>query len=550
MPWRSLTARLSQLLHPKPAAQLTLGTYGLSLFQRKFVLGPTEIATHKHVIGVTGQGKSKLLASMFVQLMNQGVGCALIDPHADLAADVLGILLQDGYFERNDAYQRLLYIDFSNANRFLPFNVLNQPYDPHTIARNIVEACKRAWPALADGSAPQFENILLAGALTLVQNDRPLTDLPRLLTDTDYRNDLLAHVTDETVVDFFHNRFDKWGRDSASMIESTLRRVFLLSFSPALRYSLGQERNLLNLRQLMDEGVSILFNLGGLDEDTQKLLGCLITVNFEVAALSRTDTPEESRSHYHLLLDEFSMFSAQSEESLARVLSLCRKFHLFLTLSHQSWAQVNERLRGALQNSVEIAFRLGRSDAQLTAPHFAKFDPHLIKHEVEDLDQAERSHPIFYSIQEQLEGWSQTLSDLKPREAFVKTRDKSAKIRTLEVRPLKGSRQRLEQIIEQYAKRLLVPLSQAIPSTSPREPLPQIPLSPSTPLPVLWPKSQRHSVRVELLTHSPESPASLWITTQFPSRCKTCGTWIRRGARALYDARERRLTCEICSHQP
>src|SRR5213075_2118540 len=99
------------------------------------------------------------------------------------------------------------------------------------------------------------------------------------------------------------------------MRESTLNRVALLTFSPTLRYSLGQPENVLDFRRLMDDGVSVVFNLGGLDEETQRFLGCLLTVGFEVAALSRADIPEEQRRPYLLILDEFSMFSSASEES-------------------------------------------------------------------------------------------------------------------------------------------------------------------------------------------------------------------------------------------
>src|SRR5581483_9543568 len=114
----------------------------------------------------------------------------------------------------------------------------------------------------------------------------------------------------------------------------------------------GQTENALDFRALMDSGTSVIFNLGGLDEDTQRLLGCLLTVGFEVAALSRSDTPEESRRQYHLIIDEFSQFSAQSEESLARVLSLARNYGLYLTLAHQTWSQLSSRLHGALQNAI------------------------------------------------------------------------------------------------------------------------------------------------------------------------------------------------------
>jgi len=436
---------------------LTLGKYGLPLVGRSLVLGAGDVAAHKHVIGLTGQGKSKFLASLFVQLFRQGVGCTLIDPHSDLASDILALLHDEGCFESSATSSRLLYVDFSHRDRFLPFNVLRQPYDDHTTARNVVEACKRAWPALADGSAPQFENILLAGSLALIQNQLPLTSLPELLTDKPFREALLRRVTDDAVVDFFHGRFDRWGRDAPLMVESTLRRVFLLSFTPTLRYSLGHEENVLNFRELMDRGVSVIFNLGGLDEDTQRLLGCLVTVGYEVAALSRADTPQAQRREHHLIIDEFSQFSAQSEDAFARVLSLARKYGLFLTLAHQTWSQVNRRLQGALQNAVEVAFKLGRSDAEWAAPRFGRFDPYALKHEVSDPTQIERTHPVYFNVQETFEGWTQALMDLEPRQAFVRVGKTTAKIRSLVVpRPRCGPRE-LQRVADSYSSLLLRP---------------------------------------------------------------------------------------------
>ncbi len=434
---------------------LTLGTYGPSFVRRRFNLDASGIAAHKHVIGLTGQGKSKFLASLFLQLFQQGIGCALVDPHADLANDILGALADAGHFGHPDARERLYFVDFGQSGRHVPFNVLRQPYDDHTVARNVVEACKRAWPALAGGAAPQFENILLAGAFVLIQNGAPLTALPRLLSDGPYRGELLTHVTDGDVVEFFRSRFDRWGKDTPLMIESTLRRVFLLTFSPALKGSLGQEENLLNFRELMDSGVSVIFNLGGLDEDTQRLLGCLITVGFEVAALSRAEIPEEQRRQYHLIIDEFSQFSAQSEESLARVLSLARKYGLYLTLAHQTWSQVNARLQGALQNAVTVAFKLGRSDAEWAAPQFGRFDPYALKHEVADATQIERTHPVYFNLQESVEGWTQSLMDLKPREAYVRVGQQTARVKTPTFPQQRCSKDELRAVTAQYAREFL-----------------------------------------------------------------------------------------------
>lgn len=437
--------------------RLVLGTYGPAIVASALVLGPREIATHKHVIGTTGQGKSKLLASLFLQLVNQEIGCALIDPHADLANDVLAELVARGFFADQRACQRLLFVDFARQDAFLPFNVLAAPYEAHHVANQINEVCKRVWSALGDGAAPQFENILLASVLVLVQNNRPITELPRLLTDRTYRERLLEVVTDPQVVGFFRTRVDQWGREAPTMIESTLRRVFLLTFSPTLGYSLGQSKNALDFRKLMDEGVSVIYNLGGLDEETQRFLGAVISVGYEMAALSRSDIPEKDRRQYHLIMDEFSMFSAQSEEALSRVLSLARKYGLFLTLAHQTWSQLSGRLRGALQNAVEICFKVGPEDAGWAAPRFARYDPYLVKHQVADPGSLDRTHPLYFTVQETLQSWAQALIDLKPREAYVKVGEKTAKIHTLVMRPPACTEEQLAEVKERYAQLLMTP---------------------------------------------------------------------------------------------
>jgi len=430
-----------------------------------------QLSSHFHVMGTTGVGKSKLLANFAAQLILGGRACSVIDPHADLAHDVLRLLLDAGFFRRSDAKKRLLYVDFADRTRYVPFNVLKQPYAVHEVARNLVEACTRAWPALADGQAPQFENILLAAAVTLTENHLPVTRITRLLTDRSYRQQLLRQVTDPEIVTFFTDRFDQWGRETPQMIESTLRRVFLLSFTPALRFSLGAQDNLLDFRALMDSQTSVILNLGGLDEQTQRLLGALVTVGFEVAALSRADQPEHRRLAYHLVMDEFSMFSAQSEEALSRVLSLARKYRLFLTLAHQTWSQLSERLQGALANSTPIYFRLGFDDATWASPRLFSHNPYKIKHEVRALGEKElgmEHHPVYFGLQEQYEDAVRRIENLWPQQAYIKvnrtipsllrpyfTRTKTLKIRTRTLPQARSRPEQVEELKKAYAQQLL-----------------------------------------------------------------------------------------------
>jgi type II secretory pathway component PulM len=94
----------------------------------------------------------------------------------------------------------------------------------------------------------------------------------------------------------------------------------------------------------------------------------------------------------------------------------------------------------------------------MSAPIFGQFDPFLIKHEIPDL--TDRSHPIFFIMQEEFESWAQALEGLKTREAYVRVGNRASKIRTLNVPTPKCTPEQLAEIIERYAHLLLVPKDQ------------------------------------------------------------------------------------------
>jgi type IV secretory pathway VirB4 component len=98
-------------------------------FQFQCRLTEREQAYHAAIFGASGSGKSKLLQSVFLQHLAKGHGVGLIDPHADLALDILKSLIASGFFRKAEAFDRLIFLDFANGS-YVPFNVLNQPYDP------------------------------------------------------------------------------------------------------------------------------------------------------------------------------------------------------------------------------------------------------------------------------------------------------------------------------------------------------------------------------------------------------------------------------------
>ena len=95
----------------------------------------------------------------------------------------------------------------------------------------------------------------------------------------------------------------------------------------------------------MDEGKVLVVNLGRLDHEMRRLVGSLIVTKIEQAAFSRSDV--QKRRPFYFCIDEFQDFctSDGASESLAQILSECRKFGLHLTLAHQTLAQLNERMK-------------------------------------------------------------------------------------------------------------------------------------------------------------------------------------------------------------
>src|SRR5690606_8444369 len=69
-----------------------LGRTTFRLSDKRFGIRQTDRRSHMYLIGKTGTGKSSLLRTMLLQDAAGGLGCALLDPHGDLARDIVDAL--------------------------------------------------------------------------------------------------------------------------------------------------------------------------------------------------------------------------------------------------------------------------------------------------------------------------------------------------------------------------------------------------------------------------------------------------------------------------
>jgi Helicase HerA, central domain len=424
-----LSALVAGLTEPR----LTLGTFGpLPILRLPLTIRLSRANTHWHIIGTSGSGKSFFLAQLFLSLLQHGLPVTLIDPHGDLAKLVLTHLVGQGRYKDTKAYEQILYLDLPAAEqqgRFLPFNPLLQELPAHTIASNFKEAMHRAFPELSQGAAI-FDTLLPRALQVLLANNLPITALEPFLWDERFRSALLEKLTSPdaaTIANYFAHIYAELRRsEQINYAGSVLRRAALLTDLPILRYSFAQPENRLPFRSIMDTGQSVIINLALRELEASRLLGCLITVGYEQAALSRADTVER-RSH-HLIVDEFHSFTTQSAQAFASMLSQSRKFGLYLCAAHQFWGQANQHLQEALQNTgIEVVFNVGRTDAEYTAKELGRIDPLQVKHEVEDEYAVEKTHPVFYNLAEQWQSFAEYLQDLPPRHFALKLRGHKVK---------------------------------------------------------------------------------------------------------------------------
>ena len=320
---------------------------------------------HMYIIGKTGTGKSTLIENMVASDIKAGSGLALIDPHGDLAEDILHFIPK----RRIDDVIYFNPADMEYPIAFNPLEKVGRDYR-HLVASGLISVFKKVW---SEFWGPRLEHILRNSILTLLEYPgSTLLDIPRLLTDKEFRKQVLQSVTHQQVREFWLFEFEKysvWLRSQA--ISPILNKVGQFLTSIPLRNIVGQNKNTFRFRKVMDEGKIFIANLakGKVGEDNCSLLGAMLVTQIQLAALSRADLPENKRRAFCLYVDEIHNFLTLS---FADILSEARKYGLNLVLAHQYIEQLDEKIRAAIFGNAGtiISFRVGVDDAKYLAREF------------------------------------------------------------------------------------------------------------------------------------------------------------------------------------
>jgi hypothetical protein len=335
-------------------------TYWGSNEPRLVLLHPEDRTQHLYVVGKTGLGKSTLLRNLILQDLYAGRGVGLLDPHGDLARDVLDAIPKGRTGE-------VLYFNPGDLARPVGLNLLPPVPrdDAHLVVSGVLSAFRGIW---GSSWGPRLEYILgHALAALLDHGGLTILALPRLLSDDAFRERVTAKVKDPVVRAFWRDEYAAYERrfrlEAIAPIQNKIGR--LLANAP-LRNIVGQVRSRFDAAFLMDRGRIMVADLckGAIGEDHTRLLGALLLSQFQWAAMQRARTPDAPRTPFYLYIDEFQSFAT---DALTSILAEARKYGLALILAHQYLDQLEDGIRQSVSGNAGnlIAFRVGQADARI-----------------------------------------------------------------------------------------------------------------------------------------------------------------------------------------
>ena len=371
-----LTARGAAAPVETPKEGLILGFNDYRGEQQDIRIKLADRMRHIYIIGKSGVGKSYLLANMAIQDIYNGDGCCVMDPHGDLVDDIL---------ERVPANRANDVIIFAPGDLARPIGLNLLEFDPRYpeqksfVINEMIGIFDKLYDLKATGG-PIFEQYM-RNAMLLVMADpesgSTLLEIPRVLSDPDFRNLKLSRCADHTVVNFWVNEAEKAGGDAAlaNIVPYITSKLTSFISNDMMRPIIGQQNTAFNLRDIMDSSKILLVKLpkGLVGELNAYLLGMILVGKVLMAALSRADSPKASRNPFYLYIDEFQNFTT---DSITQVLSEARKYGLSLTLAHQYIGQLIKHNDTAIKDAVFgnvgtiIAFKVGPEDGEFLEKAF------------------------------------------------------------------------------------------------------------------------------------------------------------------------------------
>ena len=286
---------------------------------------------HVYIIGQTGSGKSTIMYHMAHDDIQKGRGVALVDPHGDLAEELVELVPEERI---ND----LIYFNPFDVKHPVGINLLeltpthdedDLELEKELVCESAISIFRKVFSKDDNVDAHRIEYILRNTIYTaFTVPDATIFKVYDLLNDPIFQKTVTAKLEDENLVHFWKNEFGRAGNyQVVKMVSGVTARVGRFLFSPTAKRLLEQPHSTINFDDILASGKILLCNLaeGKLGEDTSQLLGTTAIAKIQQAAHCRARIHSTERSPFYLFIDEFQNFATAP---FTKLLSGGRKFGL------------------------------------------------------------------------------------------------------------------------------------------------------------------------------------------------------------------------------
>ncbi|WP_146073595.1 type IV secretory system conjugative DNA transfer family protein [Amycolatopsis sp. CA-126428] len=340
---------------------------------RPLVMSPEDRLRHTYVLGVTGVGKSHLLASMVLQEVSQGFGGLVIDPKADLIDAIVSRLAEKDR-------ERTVVLDPADTAMPIGTNPLmlgGTEQQRELAAETTVTILRSIFRAYW---GPRTDDLARAAVNSLTQVPAPngsaftLSEVAEVLTNARLRHYVSSHPRlDERWRDYWqwYNSLSEGERLNA--IGPVLNKLRSFTTRTSLRLMFGQS-NGFDLMRIFTERKLVLVPLarGEIGAEAAALFGAFVTGALWHATTRRASVPADQRRPAFAYLDEFQNV-VRFTDDIADMAAEARGLGLGLTLANQYLSQLPSSVRAAVLGTVRshVFFQVEHDDARLLGERLA-----------------------------------------------------------------------------------------------------------------------------------------------------------------------------------
>ena len=324
-------------------------------------LGTTDLLQHLAIQGATGSGKTTIVGALCHAVQAAGASYTLLDPDGKNIDTVLAntdrahvdavSVIRHGAPEL-DAPLNLLAAAPDQLERMLDMfaEMIQRAQDPDN--KGMVGPRWKRWFTLIARAT-----VLVLGA------DANLVAVAAIASDMDRVRELAKAVRPHDA-EIAHRLESEYGRlggeNAADMVSWGVSKLGALLGTEKARWVFGAGPDAVDVRAAMDEGMSLLVDLGAhrLGEPVGRVIGVTYLLKFW-AALGLREHPE--RPHF-VIVDEAHLFSYGP---LPKLLAEARKFGVGVVIATQHIGQLTGELGDALESNTGsfISLRAGLQSA-------------------------------------------------------------------------------------------------------------------------------------------------------------------------------------------